>query len=199
MNLANKITFSRLFLIPVFMIFATDIPKYIDSSFDLQFFSIYGIYIATGIFIIASITDKLDGYVARKYNQVTKLGKFLDPLVDKLLITGALICLVQTHKTVWWAALIIISREFAVTYFRLTAIQKGLILVADKFGKIKMVFQVVAIIMAMLDNFPLRSVSSFRFDVVVMFVAVVLTVYSGINYFRINWRILNESDSSCKA
>jgi CDP-diacylglycerol--glycerol-3-phosphate 3-phosphatidyltransferase len=147
---------------------------------------------AAGIFTIAAITDKLDGYIARKYNQVTKLGIFFDPLVDKLLIIGALVFLVQIHRTPWWVALIIIGREFAVTGFRLIAAQRGLVLAADKSGKIKMLFQVIAIIMTMLNNFPLSMISSYRFDTLVMAAAVVLTVYSGINYLKTNWHVFDE-------
>lgn len=194
MNLANRITISRLFLIPLFMVFATAIPGYIDKSLHLTFFSVYGMYIATGIFTVAAITDKLDGYVARKYKQVTKFGMFLDPLVDKLLITGALVILVELQRTPWWVALVIIGREFAVTYFRLAAVQKGIVLAADQLGKIKMVFQVAAVIMTMLDNYPFRLVSTFRFDSLVMYVAAALTVYSGIHYFRANRNVFGDGE-----
>lgn len=194
MNLANRITVSRLFLIPLFMVFTTAIPGYIDKSLHLQFFSVYGMYIAVGIFTVAAITDKLDGYVARKYNQVTKFGMFLDPLVDKLLITGALIFLVQLQRISWWVALVIIGREFAVTYLRLAAVQKGIVLAADQLGKIKMVFQVVAVVMVMLDNYPFCLVSTFQLDSLMMYVAAGLTVYSGIHYFRANRGVLNEEN-----
>lgn len=102
MNLANKITISRLVFIPIFMLFVTSIPSYLDMNFNIQLFGVYARYITAGIFILAASTDKLDGYIARKYNQVTKLGIFLDPLVDKFLITGALIFLVQMHRAPWW-------------------------------------------------------------------------------------------------
>lgn len=194
MNLANRITLSRLFLIPIFMLFTTEIPSYIDKVFNFQVFDDYGMYIATGIFIIAAITDKLDGYIARKYNQITKFGVFLDPLVDKLLITGALLLLVQFQKTPWWMAVVIIVREFAVTGFRLAAVKKGIVLPADKLGKIKMVFQVVAIVMTMLNNYPLSLISEFRFDILMMFIATILTLYSGINYFMANRNVFHEDD-----
>ena len=192
MNLANRITLIRLFLIPLFMIFTTSIPDNIDKFFNIRFFSIYGLQISTGIFIIAAVTDKLDGYIARKYNQITKLGIFLDPLVDKLLITCGLIYLVQIKKIPWWLALIIIFREIAVTDLRLVAMKKGLILAADNLGKIKMVFQVIAIIIAMLDNYPLSLFTSFKFDILIMYIAAVLTVYSGIHYFKVNWKVFKK-------
>jgi CDP-diacylglycerol--glycerol-3-phosphate 3-phosphatidyltransferase len=174
------------------MIFTTSIPDNIDKFFNIRFFSIYGLQISTGIFIIAAVTDKLDGYIARKYNQITKLGIFLDPLVDKLLITCGLIYLVQIKKIPWWLALIIIFREIAVTDLRLVAMKKGLILAADNLGKIKMVFQVIAIIIAMLDNYPLSLFTSFKFDILIMYIAAVLTVYSGIHYFKVNWKVFKK-------
>ena len=102
MNLANKLTLGRIFLVPIFLIFIAtkNIP--------------YGTFIATFVFILASITDKLDGYIARSRNQITNFGKFMDPLADKLLVSTALISLVELHVVPGWAAIIIIAREFAV-------------------------------------------------------------------------------------
>lgn len=119
MNLANKITIARLLLVPIFMLFASN-TIFTGSKLN-------SMYIAIAIFIIASITDKLDGYIARRYKQITKLGIFLDPLADKLLITAALISLVQSHKVAMWIAVIIIGRELIITFFRLSAVGKGIL------------------------------------------------------------------------
>lgn len=119
MNLANKLTLMRIFLVPVFLIFIVvrQIP--------------YGRSIATAIFIIAAITDKLDGYIARSRNQVTKFGKIMDPLADKLLVSSALIALVEFHVIPAWIAIVIIAREFAVTGLRSVAAGEGIVIAAS--------------------------------------------------------------------
>lgn len=187
MNLANKLTIVRLLLIPLFFVFAVPIPDSVIGKIDImKFLNTYGVYISAIIFIIAAFTDKLDGYLARKYNQITRLGIFLDPLADKLMITAALVLLVQKNQVSVWVALIIIGREFAVTGLRLAAAQKKVVLSADKFGKIKLVSQVVAIFFTLLNNYPLSLISSFPFDIVLMYITVVFTVISGFNYFLKN-------------
>ena len=129
MNLANKLTLLRILLVPIFLIFIVvkEIP--------------YGTFIATFIFIIASITDKLDGYIARSRNQITNFGKFMDPLADKLLVTTALITLVEYSIVPSWAAIIIIAREFAVSGLRTLAASEGKVIAASWWGKIKTVIQ----------------------------------------------------------
>ena len=138
MNLANKLTLIRIFLVPVFLLFIAtkDIP--------------YGSFIATFIFILASLTDKLDGYVARSRNQITNFGKFMDPLADKLLVTAALISLVELHVVPAWAAVVIIAREFAVSGLRSIAAAQGRVIAASWWGKIKTVIQIIAIILLLL-------------------------------------------------
>ncbi len=190
MNLANKITVVRLFLVPVFMLFATLPISMLDV--DNQHVSLFGTYIATAIFLLAAATDKLDGYIARKYKQITKLGIFLDPLADKLLVTAALICLVQMKKVDIWIALVIIGRELVVTFFRLSAVQKGVVLPADSAGKIKMVFQVAAITITLLNNFPFYLFCTIRADIILMYIATLITVYSGANYIIKNFSIFDE-------
>ena len=130
MNLANKLTLIRIFLVPVFLLFIAtkDIP--------------YGSFIATFIFILASLTDKLDGYVARSRNQITNFGKFMDPLADKLLVTAALISLVELQVVPGWAAVVIIAREFAVSGLRSIAAAQGRVIAASWWGKIKTVIQI---------------------------------------------------------
>lgn len=125
MNLANKLTLIRIFLVPVFLVFIAvkDIP--------------YGSFIATFIFILASLTDKLDGYIARSRNQITNFGKFMDPLADKLLVTAALISLVDLQVVPGWAAVVIIAREFAVSGLRSIAAAQGRVIAASWWGKIK--------------------------------------------------------------
>ena len=134
MNLANKLTMLRIFLVPLFLIFIAikNIP--------------YGTFIATFIFIIASLTDQLDGYIARSRNQITNFGKFMDPLADKLLVTAALISLVELQVIPAWATVVIIAREFAVSGLRTIAAAEGKIIAASTWGKAKTVTQIAAII-----------------------------------------------------
>ena len=188
MNLANKLTLIRIFLVPVFLLFIAtkDIP--------------YGSFIATFIFILASITDKLDGYVARSRNQITNFGKFMDPLADKLLVTTALISLVELHVVPAWAVVVIIAREFAVSGLRSIAAAQGRVIAASWWGKIKTVIQIIAIILLLLkvnihDSIDLKhfvadSYYLKEFFVIVpnimLMVAVVITLVSGYDYFKKN-------------
>jgi CDP-diacylglycerol--glycerol-3-phosphate 3-phosphatidyltransferase len=170
MNLANKLTMMRIFLVPIFLIFiaAKGIP--------------YGKELATVIFILASLTDKLDGYIARSRNQITNFGKFMDPLADKLLVTAALVSLVELQIVHAWVAMIIIAREFAVSGLRTVAASEGKVIAASWWGKIKTVIQIVAIITALLNlsyiNPILNTLTSIS-----MGAAVIITVISGVDYF----------------
>lgn len=192
MNLANKLTMLRIFLVPVFLIFfATDIP--------------YGTFIATFIFIIASITDQLDGYIARSRNQITNFGKFMDPLADKLLVTAALISLVEMQIVPSWAAIIIIAREFAVSGLRTIAASEGVVIAASWWGKIKTVIQIIAIVLLLLQVNVEHSTALTNWvassDLVAMFVnyvpitmlflAVIATIVSGIDYFAKNGKAIS--------
>lgn len=169
MNLANKLTLSRIFLVPVFMfVLLIKIP--------------YGEYIAAGIFIIAASTDGLDGYIARKRKQVTNLGKLMDPLADKLLITAALISLVELRTVPGWIAFTIIGREFFVTGLRAIAASEGVIIAASKLGKIKTITQIVAISALLLNDFPF-SLLNITFGLYMMYVAVLFTIWSGVDYY----------------
>jgi len=188
MNLANKLTLMRIFLVPVFLLFMAtkDIP--------------YGSFIATFIFILAALTDKLDGYIARSRNQITNFGKFMDPLADKLLVTAALISLVELHVVPGWAAVVIIAREFAVSGLRSIAAAQGRVIAASWWGKIKTVIQIIAIILLLLkvnihDSIDLKhfvadSYYLKEFFVIVpnimLMVAVVITLVSGYDYFKKN-------------
>jgi CDP-diacylglycerol--glycerol-3-phosphate 3-phosphatidyltransferase len=193
MNLANKITMFRIFLVPIFVLFLTSIPQSLINAHSHSYLTHQNsVLIATFIFIIASITDKLDGYIARKYNQVTNLGKLLDPIADKLMVSCAFIFLVGTNQVAAWIVLLIISREFAVTGLRIMAAKGNKVLAADKLGKIKMVTQVIAIILALLNNYSLALSTYLPFTQGAMFIAMIITVYSGINYIMKNRQMFRD-------
>ncbi|MBA4542248.1 CDP-diacylglycerol--glycerol-3-phosphate 3-phosphatidyltransferase [Thermoactinomyces daqus] len=188
MNLANKITLARIFLVPVVMIFLLvrfDIGQIQMGSVVLKMNEM----IATLIFILAAVTDGLDGYIARKNKMVTNLGKFLDPLADKLLITAALVSLVEMQRLDAWIAIVIIGREFAVTALRLIAAAEGYIIAASPLGKLKTIIQIVAIVSLMLNNVPFSTIS-FPFSLVATWLAVLITIISGLDYFYKNRKIV---------
>lgn len=180
MNTANKITILRILMIPVFMIV-------------LMMDFAYNDIIAALIFAIAAATDGVDGYVARKYNQITDFGKFIDPLADKLLVATALICLVDLGRIASYMAVIIIAREFIVTSLRIVAISKGVVIAAEMTGKIKTVIQIIATVISILfygENF---AIGSFDAGYIAMFIATVFTIYSGVVYLKNNWNLISES------
>lgn len=202
MNLPNKITLSRIFFIPVLLLFVIPVPESIINVGFLQFMRpqliafnqfilSYGGYIAAGIFIIASSTDAVDGYIARKRQLVTNFGKFLDPIADKLLVTAALMALVQSGEVNAWAAMLIISREFIVTGFRLVAAGEGIVIAASKLGKLKTVMQDIAIVAVLLKNFPISLFTNFRFSDYAMLLAVIVTLYSLYDYIKKNLHVIN--------
>ncbi|SFJ24669.1 CDP-diacylglycerol--glycerol-3-phosphate 3-phosphatidyltransferase [Thermoflavimicrobium dichotomicum] len=188
MNLANKITLVRIFLVPVVMIF---LLVRIDAGYIHISHTTLRVseLVATLIFILAAVTDGLDGYIARKNKMVTNLGKFLDPLADKLLITAALISLVEMQRLEAWIAIVIISREFAVTGLRLIAVAEGYVIAASPLGKIKTIIQIVAIVSLMLNNVPF-SVFSFPFADIATILMVAITIISGLDYFYKNRKIV---------
>lgn len=181
MNLANKITLVRIFLVPVVMLFLLvrfNLGVIHWGGFDITYSEI----IATIIFIIAASTDGLDGYIARKRKMITNLGKFLDPLADKLLISAVLVSLVEMDRLDAWIAIVIISREFAVTGLRLVAAAEGQVIAASKLGKVKTWMQIVAIVSLMINNFPFSSIG-IPFATIATWVAVIITILSGVDYF----------------
>ncbi|MDD4189477.1 MAG: CDP-diacylglycerol--glycerol-3-phosphate 3-phosphatidyltransferase [Eubacteriales bacterium] len=200
MNIPNKITLLRIFMVPVFMIFALPFP---DILLEISFFkpilsqlnavrsflAQYGNYIAAIIFILAACTDSLDGYLARKNNQITALGQFLDPIADKLLVTGALIALVERSEITSWIVLIVVGRDLIVNGLRFIAAVEGKVIAASKWGKIKTLAQMIAIVAVMLDNFPLNYITDFDFGSYAMLAAVIATIFSGIHYIYINKHI----------
>ena len=139
MNLPNKLTMFRVILIPFFVVFLLVDITTIDK------------WIALAIFIVASLTDLLDGKIARKYNLVTNFGKFMDPLADKLLVCSALICLVELSKIPAWIVIVIIAREFIISGFRLIASDNGVVIAASYWGKFKTTFQIVMICLMIAD------------------------------------------------
>jgi CDP-diacylglycerol--glycerol-3-phosphate 3-phosphatidyltransferase len=196
MNLANKITLSRIFLVPIIMFFLL-VQDYIPfPELDIYHLIIpINQVIAVLIFILAASTDSLDGYIARKRKLVTNLGKLLDPLADKLLITAVLVSLVELDKLPAWIAIVIISREFAVTGLRQIALLDGSVIAASNWGKIKTGVQITAIISLLINNFPFNYVN-FPFDQIITWVAAVVTLYSGIDYFIKNKHIIEFMSSS---
>lgn len=177
MNLPNKLTLLRVVMIPFFVIFMlTDLG---DA----------GKYIALAIFVLASMTDWLDGYLARKHNLVTNFGKFMDPLADKLLVCAAMICLVGMGRLASWIVIIIISREFIISGFRLVASDNGVVIAASYWGKFKTACQMIMIILLILDlNFSVYQ----RITLIVTYLAVILTVVSLIDYLVKNKNVISE-------
>ncbi len=180
MNLPNKITLLRIFLVPIFLIFLL-------VKFSVPF-SGYAKYIAIIIFVLAALTDSLDGYIARKHGLITNLGKLIDPLADKMLITGALIALVSMGEISAWPAFIIITREFAVTGFRSIASAEGVIIAASVWGKLKTILQIVAIV-AVMVNISVFKIPYFAHDILI-WLATIVTVISGTDYIYKGWHLL---------
>lgn len=176
MNLPNKLTIFRVILIPFFVV--------------LLLFEItdYDKWIALAIFIIASLTDFLDGHIARKYNLVTNFGKFMDPLADKLLVCSALICLVALARIPAWIVIVIIAREFIISGFRLVASDNGVVIAASYWGKFKTTFQMVMICL-MIVNLEVLSLLT----QIVMWAALLLTVISLVDYLVKNKDVMKES------
>ena len=178
MNLPNKLTVLRVLLIPFFVLFLLT-----DLGGD------YGKYYALAIFIIASLTDLLDGKIARKYNLVTNFGKFMDPLADKLLVCSAMICLVEMKRLAAWIVIIIIAREFIISGFRLVASDNGVVIAANYWGKFKTTFQMLMIIVLVLDiNHPVFDL----LGVVLTYIALLLTIISLVDYVWKNKDVLKE-------
>lgn len=188
MNLPNKITVARIILIPIIILFLLVGFDFGRLEFGGAVITVSEI-IAVLVFIIAASTDGLDGYIARKRKLVTNLGKLLDPLADKLLITAALISLVEMQRLGAWIAIIIIGREFAVTGLRLIAVEKGHVIAASKLAKWKTSVQIVALVSLMLNNFPFTFIH-IPFAQIAIWAAVVITVWSGVDYFVKNKEIL---------
>lgn len=184
MNLPNKITVSRIMLIPIFLIVML-VPFSWGEVALLGTILPVTHLVGALIFIVASVTDWVDGYYARKYDLVTNLGKFLDPLADKLLVSAALIVLVELGLAPSWIVIIIISREFAVTGLRLVLAGEGEVVAANQLGKIKTWAQIVAISALLLHNI-IFEMAGIPFDIIALWVAMFFTIWSGWDYFAKN-------------
>lgn len=191
MNIPNQITISRILLIPVFMVIML-------AGFDWGNITLFGAempvthFVGGLIFIFASLTDWVDGYYARKYNLVTTFGKFLDPLADKLLVSAALIILVELGFAASWIVIIIISREFAVTGLRLVLAGEGEVVAAGNLGKIKTTAQILAIAALLLHN-TIFALVGLPFGEIMLYIALIFTIWSGWDYFYANRRALMAS------
>ena len=178
LNLANAITIARILLIPVFLVLLlSGIPEP------------YGDIAAAAVFILAAATDKLDGYVARRNEQITTLGQFLDPLADKLLIAAALLALVSQGRIAAWVAMLIIGREIAVSVLRIVGVSQGVSIPADKYGKLKTVLQIVYVVYVLVPTDDIAELIHVSTDVAVVIqwilaaVVVIVTLASGVRYF----------------
>ena len=177
MNLPNKLTTLRVIMIPFFVFFL------LWQNGENHTFRM----IALALFIIASLTDLLDGKIARKYNLVTNFGKFMDPLADKLLVCSALICLIELNALPAWMVIIIISREFIISGFRLIASDNGVVIAASYWGKFKTTFQRVSVVLLILDIPALAFVTT-----ICVWIALLLTIVSLVDYIYKNHKILTE-------
>lgn len=177
MNLPNKLTTLRVIMIPFFVFFL------LWQNGENRTFRM----IALALFIIASLTDLLDGKIARKYNLVTNFGKFMDPLADKLLVCSALICLIELNALPAWMVIIIISREFIISGFRLIASDNGVVIAASYWGKFKTTFQMVSVVLLILDIPALAFVTT-----ICVWSALLLTIVSLVDYIYKNHKILTE-------
>ena len=179
MTTASKVTLSRIAMVPVFIFIMSLKHDYAD---------IVGLI----IFIIASITDSIDGYIARKYNQVSDFGKFIDPLADKLLVMAAILIFVERGQMASWEAMLIITREFAVTALRLVAVEGGLVIAAGLSGKIKTVASIIAICFMLTPISHVWIIENIlNVNGLCILLIVITTLWSGIEYFVKNWSVIS--------
>ena len=177
MNLPNKLTILRVIMIPFFVA-----ALLYDGGANQNMR-----YVAAALFIIASLTDMLDGKIARKYNLVTNFGKFMDPLADKLLVCSALICMIELRELPAWMVIIIISREFIISGFRLVASDSGVVIAASYWGKFKTTFQMIGVVL-LIFNIPVLS----TLTTIIVWIALALTVISLVDYIVKNAGVLTE-------
>ena len=194
MNIANRLTIARIVMIPVFLLMmcfqkdALGTVNVFQSNLSVSWI------LAMIIFTIASITDFLDGYLARKYHLITNFGKFADPLADKLLVMTAFITLVGAGVIPMWIVAVIVCRELAVTGLRLLLVNDGEVLAAAWPGKVKTATQMLAIIFLLIDDFPVKGLP-FSIGTILLYVCLVATVYSGVDYFIKNKHVFADSFS----
>lgn len=191
MNIPNQITVSRIIMIPIFVAFMLIDFGWGDLTLLGATLPVEHL-VGAIIFIFAAVTDFIDGYYARKHNLVTKMGMFLDPLADKLLVSAALIILVELGFAPAWIVIIIISREFAVTGLRLILANEGEVVAAKQLGKIKMWTQIIAVTALLLHNIVFEMFS-IPFATIMLYVTLIFTIWSGWDYFYANRRVLLDS------
>ena len=179
MNLPNKLTVCRVILIPFFVFFLLFDPNSVSFK-----------WIALGIFVIASLTDMLDGKIARKYNLITDFGKFMDPLADKLLVCSAMIGLIELGRIPSWIVIVIIAREFVISGFRLIASDNGRVIAASYWGKFKTTFQMIMVILMIAD---IQNNVFYMLTQVIMWIALALTIISLVDYLVKNKDVMNGS------
>ena len=184
MNLPNKLTIFRVILIVPFVVLL--LCNHANAVW-ISGISGWADYLALAIFIIASLTDLLDGHIARKYNLITNFGKFMDPMADKLLVCAALICLVEMGRIPSWVVIIIISREFIISGFRLIASDNGVVIAASYWGKFKTTFQMIMVCLMIADISQIAIVTQ-----VVMWIALALTVISLVDYLWKNRAVMSD-------
>lgn len=175
MNLPNKLTVLRVIMVPFFVFFML-----------WDGLGVNGKYVAAALFILASLTDCLDGHIARKYHLITDFGKFMDPIADKLLVCSALICLVEQGMLASWIVIIIIGREFIISGFRLVASDKGIVIAASYWGKFKTVSQMIMIILMIMDLGGFFG----ALEMIFVWLAVALTIISLVDYLYKNRNVL---------
>ena len=190
MNLANRISMIRIAATPVFLLLLMPGPLGPLLGMDA-----WGRWAAAILFILASATDALDGYVARKYHLVTDLGKFLDPIADKLLVMAALVALTQTDDLSVWGVFIILAREFIISGIRIVAAGQGKVIAASGIAKWKTVFQLIAIIALLLRDFPISLIAPVPVGLVTFWIAVALTIVSGADYLKKNGSVLKDGSA----
>lgn len=192
MNLPNKLTMLRVIMVPFFVVFLLMTPNYPGFK-----------WVAFGLFVVASLTDLLDGYIARKYNLITNFGKFMDPLADKLLVSAALVCLTALGFIPAWMTIVIISREFIISGFRLIAAERGIVIAAGKMGKWKTAVTMVMLAMMLLGvntmGFPFDSTETMGvygvymlITVILLWISVILTVVSLVDYLVKNKDVMKD-------
>ncbi len=177
-NLANTLSLARILGVPV-LIFLLFFPSRIICLLTML------------LFILIALTDMVDGFVARKYNQITNLGKFLDPLADKILICSVLVMLVDLAWVEGWIAIVIISREIVVTGHRAIAAEQGKVIAADKFGKLKTILQILALCPLLL-HYPWFGINPVPAGKLLLWLALIVTIFSGCNYLRSSYRVLQD-------
>lgn len=204
MNLPNKLSLLRIILIPLTLLFMLPISIYgFEPAGWNNFINNHGLFVAGIVFIVASLTDMFDGKIARKYNLITNLGKFLDSLADKMLVIGVLLAFVELGRVSAWFVMIICLREFMVTGIRMLASQKGVVMAAKMIGKVKTTFQMIAIIYLMYE--PTLNKIFHLFDLkletpikilgdILFLICVIMTIISGMDYLLKNMNYLKESD-----